>query len=243
MKPEGSPRLLIGSRGAVPWGWHDVLVAAAIAYGPVVALNLLASEAAGAATLGLTAGAALFVAGAFSAIVELILTLVVDGWATLWAWGYSLRRYRLGAAAWGFRRPRRSILWVVPLVVALNWESQALFAIPAPGSSLGFLDFFPHSPVGAVLLFADLCVVVPILEEVFHRGFVFQGLASSWGPLWGAIGSAVIFSAIHLEPDRFLSLVIMGLLFAWTFRRTGSLWGSIAAHVAVNGITFLIWLL
>ena len=81
-------------------------------------------------------------------------------------------------------------------------------------------------------------VVAPPVEEFFFRGFLFQSLRNSWGPVLGAIGSAVIFSAIHLQPDKFPQLVILGIALAFVFQRTDSLWPCIMFHALNNALAF-----
>ena len=93
-----------------------------------------------------------------------------------------------------------------------------------------------------MLLVIGACVLAPLFEETFFRGFLFQGLASWRGALWGAVISSALWSAIHLEPAVFIPLFIDGLLLAWVFRRNGSLWANIATHAAINVLAVLSWL-
>ena len=52
------------------------------------------------------------------AVAAVVGTVIFDSWWIVWAWVFSLRKFHLGPSAWGFRRPRLSILWLVPLAVA-----------------------------------------------------------------------------------------------------------------------------
>lgn len=127
----------------------------------------------------------------------------------------------------------------------------------ALGGSLGFtaayswvvttLDFAvlvpPDIPLelvlpgpAALLTIAALAFWTPLTEEVFFRGFVFGGLAERFGFVWASIASAVVFSLFHADPGVLLPIFVTGLLLAWLYRQTRSLWPAIAAHAAQNGI-------
>ena len=59
---------------------------------------------------------------------------------------------------------------------------------------------FPHTTLGFGLLVIGACVLAPLFEETFFRGFLFQGLASWRGAFWGAVISSALWSAGHLRP-------------------------------------------
>jgi hypothetical protein len=94
-----------------------------------------------------------------------------------------------------------------------------------------------------ILLALLACVIAPIFEEVFFRGFVFQGFARSWGPVWGGIVSATLFALSHQQLDIFVPLVALGLALAWVFYATRSLWACITLHAAFNAIAVAAWFL
>jgi uncharacterized protein len=221
-----APRL-----GPAPWRLRDVALVLAIAVGPFIVLNLV--RASGPA-LGASAGLAL---------VALVTILVEDGWLLAWAWRFSLRRYHLGLAAWGFRRPPLSILWLVPLAFVINAVVEVVYGSLAPVQPQKISDVFPHTLAGALLFVAVTCVMAPVLEEVFCRAFLFRGLIGTFGPLWAAVISAAIFAAMHLQPSGFLPLFVGGLLLAWLYYRTSSLWTNIALHAVINAVATLIWIL
>ena len=91
---------------------------------------------------------------------------------------------------------------------------------------------FPGPAV--VFTFQALAVATPLLEEVFFRGFVFSGLVPRLGVGWAIVASAVIFSLFHLAVGVLIPIFVTGLLLAWLYYRTGSLWPSIVAHAGQN---------
>lgn len=88
------------------------------------------------------------------------------------------------------------------------------------------------------LLTPAVIVAVPVLaavtEEVFFRGYL--------QPRIGIIASSVLFGLVHSGYGTVLQLVApfgLGLLFAYLFQRTGSLWAPIAAHFMFDFIQFM----
>lgn len=82
------------------------------------------------------------------------------------------------------------------------------------------------------ILFASF--IAPVNEEVLFRGLLV--------PRVGVFVSAVLFAAPHLSYDstfaiEFLAALAFGLLAGYVFKRTGSLYPSIVAHVLVNALT------
>lgn len=81
-------------------------------------------------------------------------------------------------------------------------------------------------------------------EELFYRGFVFKGLAYHMSPVVAAVLSASLFGLRHafqlayLLPAYpiasgvayFVWAAGFGLLWAWLYHRSGSLWLCIATH-------------
>jgi len=77
-------------------------------------------------------------------------------------------------------------------------------------------------------------VLSPIAEELVFRGILFAWLRRHVNFWIAGIASAVVFAGAHGIPDIILPTAILGLLFAWIYERTGSLWPAMLAHVAHN---------
>ena len=101
----------------------------------------------------------------------------------------------------------------------------------------------PFEAMRARLTFvlAGIAVVVaaPLAEEVFYRGLIFGGL-QRWGFWPAALISGAVFSGVHFDVGSFIPFFLIGVLLAWLFWRSGSLWESIALHALYNGISFSI---
>jgi len=214
-----------------PWGVRDVVVATAVGLGvPLVVGRLLPYHITAVPLLA-------------TSVVVLVFTLLQDVWFVGWAWALSLRRHALGLREWGFRRPGLSILWLVPLCLVIDVAVTIAVAPFLRPSGRSIVEVFPHTVAGGVLLALSAVVMAPLMEEVFFRGFLFRGLLARCGPVWSAVISAALFAAVHREPSRILPLFVAGLLLAWVYYRTRSLWTSIALHASVNALVFVLWLL
>ena len=92
----------------------------------------------------------------------------------------------------------------------------------------------------AVFTFQALAVVTPVVEEVFFRGFVFAGLAPRLGVVQAMVVSSVVFSVFHLGVGVFIPIFVTGLLLAWLYHRTGSLWPGVLAHGGQNALALAV---
>jgi uncharacterized protein len=86
-------------------------------------------------------------------------------------------------------------------------------------------------------------VIAPIGEEFLFRGVLQSVLTARLGAWVGVIGSAFLFALIHADLVLFVPIFLMGLLFAWIYRMTGSLWAPIWLHILNNLFASLLDLL
>ena len=80
----------------------------------------------------------------------------------------------------------------------------------------------------------------PFCEEIFFRGFALPVFARRYG-LWGGILiSAVLFSVFHFSIGAFVPIFIFGIVLAWLYVRTGSIYPSMVAHSVQNIVATLL---
>jgi uncharacterized protein len=86
-----------------------------------------------------------------------------------------------------------------------------------------------------------VCVVAPVCEEVFFRGYFFTALRN-WKGVWpAAIITGLTFGAIHAgsAPVGYLvPLAVFGFVLCLLYWRTGSLYPCIALHALNNSVAF-----
>jgi len=90
------------------------------------------------------------------------------------------------------------------------------------------------------LLFLLMFILVGLLEEIFFRGYIISTMASRHNKKWVIyLVSAIIFSIVHgTNPNvtifGLLNITLVGLLFAYMFDVTKSLWLPIGYHITWN---------
>ncbi len=142
--------------------------------------------------------------------------------------------------------------WALSLGV---FEAQYVLVKPP----LAYLEQFqglhdmlrPVNPLGWVLSIAAIAVAPAVGEEILFRGLLTPVLRRAAGPIVAIVGSAALFSLIHVDamPDgtrvyyRVLFAFVLGMLLAKLRLDTGSLWPPMIAHATLNATTFLVVLL
>lgn len=95
-----------------------------------------------------------------------------------------------------------------------------------------------------VFMFLATALLAPISEELLYRALVFGALHKKY-PVGAYIISALIFSAIHVVsyvgvyPAGYLALALLqylpaGLIFAWCYRKSGTIVTPIVIHMVNN---------
>lgn len=235
--PAGLPPEARGPlRRQAAWGWKHGLAGLAIGFGPEVVMYAVALGAVAPDTRDTTVTTA-------SAVALVVISLLVYTWQTGAAWVFSLRIAGRRLAAWGFRLPTRAYFWTIPAALAVVYAVSIVHDIVVSPRQQDIVGEFPHTPAGIALFVLLAVVIAPLFEEIFFRGFLFRAFASSWGWLAGAVASAAVFGVAHAQFDVFLPLFVLGLMLAWVYQRTGSLWTAISLHALFNGLSVLVWAL
>lgn len=84
-------------------------------------------------------------------------------------------------------------------------------------------------------------VIAPVVEEIFFRGFIFAGLKKRYTWVKAMLISSGLFALLHLRPLAVPPIFILGLVFAYLYQRSGSIWPAILIHSLVNGLA-VIWI-
>ena len=210
-------------------GWLDVLLVIVV----YLFVSLLVGTAIGllGPALVSTAGVLLiFTANAAAAIAGVGIVVVA--------------RRHLSAASVGLRRVSTRWLligvglglvgWLLTrgVVLAYFWitgdttNPQAGLANAAQGT---FAQF------ALTLLVAGLAV--PFGEELLFRGVLYTWLRR-WGVVIATLGSALVFGINHGINVVFPATVVLGLLLAFAYERSGSIWPGVVGHVFYNLLVF-----
>ena len=220
-------------RMTVPWTLRDaakavtlvVGVAALIVFGAALVLRGLEGTIPGSKLL-------------FSAVLEGVLLLAVWRFGP-WRYGQSWRALGLSAplgrdAFLALLVFLASLAFILLYTTTINLLGLASLTPPPIPDEL--MKTYPERIAAFVLI----VVVAPIAEEAFFRGFLLPVFAGQWGFWVGASFVSVLFAMAHLEPGILLPAFVSGMLLAWLYRRTGSLWNCCLAHSAQNALAFAV---
>ena len=86
-----------------------------------------------------------------------------------------------------------------------------------------------------------ICVLAPVVEEFFFRGFMFTVLARRMGVVWAMIVDGIVFGIGHAagaEIIQLLALGAFGMGLCLLYWRTQSIIPCMALHALNNSITF-----
>jgi uncharacterized protein len=248
---------------AIPWNIGDILKAALVAIAATVvmgiALGICMILLIGTTSLQDIASQHLTSTGMLQAIIDtlkangrlnvmLVMLFVFmalgEGAIPLGTWLFSVRKYRCRWEALGFRRfdvkkglLLAMIVTVVGIGISIGYE--ALIQELGWGTSSDIYLPFNANGIGIAFFAIIAAVVAPLAEETFFRGFAFQGLKKRYGQGWGIFLSALLFSLAHLSPSGLVPIFILGLMLAWLFNKTQSIWPCIIVHAAYNSIALL----
>lgn len=131
------------------------------------------------------------------------------------------------------------VLWVSMIVLAVTGGQFLNDFILITGINQIFPQYsnmtdtiMQNQPMWILLL--TVGILAPIAEELVFRGLVFRRM-KDWMNTGIAIGfSALLFGIYHGNIVQFLFAAIMGVLLAYVYHTTGTLWASILVHMVVN---------
>ncbi len=126
--------------------------------------------------------------------------------------------------------------WVgVALVFAVAWDGLTYLLDRAV-----IPEFMLRAYVTAYfvpLLWLAIVIAAPLAEELFFRGFLFEGIRYTRLGVTGAVViTSLLWAVIHLQygPYEISTVFILGLILGVARLATGSIYTSIAMHALVN---------
>lgn len=121
------------------------------------------------------------------------------------------------------------------IILVHNWILTAL-GIETQGDEILRLFEVLESPVWFIVVGA---VLAPLVEEIFFRGFLFQGFRAKYGWVNALLLSSGIFAAAHLDLASLVPTFVLGCLLAYLYHRSNSVWPGVILHVLVNSFGLL----
>jgi membrane protease YdiL (CAAX protease family) len=142
----------------------------------------------------------------------------------------------------GFRKPNiKWLLLLLPALPVLLFSNELMYAITER-----ILGQFPLEELmeqiiteDPLLMGINTGVVGPVGEEVFFRGFVYTGLRKKYGVKGGIFWSSLFFGLTHGIPWQIPYAFVAGIILAYVYEKTGSLYSPILLHVVNNSLSVI----
>jgi membrane protease YdiL (CAAX protease family) len=185
----------------------------------------------------------------FSPAFILLTILIQDAIMVWFVWHQVVRRRviplsEMGISSTQLGQTAKVAKWIlVGVVVGLALFSMSL-AIEQVQSSVGFSPPNEESVLGpesgdvagyAMWLISG-CLVAPLAEEFFFRGYAFYAFKRRHGLVVGVMVSALAFSLVHSNIYAILPILVAGIGLALAYHWSGSLVPPIIAHATNNFI-------
>ena len=135
------------------------------------------------------------------------------------SWRWILIAIGAGVAAFALKT---MAIWVWIRVFGEGENIQAPYAAAGSGGLLSL-----------ILATAFLSLLTPLGEELLFRGVIANALLR-YGPIIGVVGSALLFAVTHGLNTVFPAALVVGLITAEIFRRSGSVWPAVIVHAVHN---------
>ncbi len=183
-------------------------------------------------------------------LARYLMNLVFLGGGALF-WGVRRRRVTWDQLGLSPRHWRWMYLWLAILISALLNPIRAGLAVLIQllfGGGLAGLQ--QRSDIllaggftvpGFLLTLIFVGILAPVSEELYFRGLLFNWLDEHMS-LWPSVLiSAALFGLGHFDSIGVaVAAFIMGIVNAWVYARTRSLWMSIAIHIVTNSSAIIL---
>jgi membrane protease YdiL (CAAX protease family) len=91
-----------------------------------------------------------------------------------------------------------------------------------------------------ILMVVTICLLVPVMEELVFRGWLYSKIAQTkLGNIGALFLSSILFTTIHTQYDNAITLMIifsLGLLLGGVRYKSGNISYSIAIHILFNSL-------
>ena len=155
----------------------------------------------------------------------------------IFAWrGIHWRSLRFGIFKWDTLGIGCGLLMASYIIIIVHNALLFWLGIDTQGQNIVKLFAELDSPLW---FFIVGVIFAPLVEEIFFRGFLFQGFRAQYGWMTAMFLSAGIFAIAHLDLVALLPTFILGCLLAYVYHRSNSLWPGMILHFLVNSFGLL----
>lgn len=129
-----------------------------------------------------------------------------------------------------------SLLFVIGLMAVI---AMTVMGDEIPVAAQAVFEELRSSPLAEIIFFMGMLIVAPIGEEILFRGVLYGAIERAWSARWAMLISSVAFAAAHLEPERLIILLPLGLALGELRLRRRNLVTTISAHFVINCVAAL----
>lgn len=123
------------------------------------------------------------------------------------------------------------LLWGLVFLLAAGVVLEPLLALlPAPSM---------QSYGTGLWTIVSVVLLAPVFEELICRGLVLESLRARYGVVSAWLVSSLFFGILHLQPQLVVNAFFVGLILAFIYIRTDSLWPAMILHAVNNGVAYL----
>jgi membrane protease YdiL (CAAX protease family) len=150
----------------------------------------------------------------------------------IFAWrGVHWKRLGFGIFTWNTLGIGCGLLIAGYIVIILHNLILSTLGVNTQGEEIS--KFF--SELDSPLWFFIVGVIfAPLVEEIFFRGFLFQGFRQRYGWIKAMLLSSAIFAIAHLDPVALIPTFVLGNVLAYLYHRSNSIWPGTILHFLVN---------
>lgn len=170
-----------------------------------------------------------FAKGRFLALTSLISLTVT---ALLIWWYRSLRKAPAIHIKLGYKGLNPLLIgWCFLLMMAVATVLEPLYELmPTPDQDFG----------RGWWAFLAVVVIAPCFEEWICRGQIYGSLRSRYGAVRSMFLSALIFGLMHVQPVPVVNAFVLGLILAFIYHITSTLWAPIMLHTLNNAVAYFL---
>ncbi len=128
-------------------------------------------------------------------------------------------------------------LFFIPVRLVIGLGVQQLLRLPMDNlEARADILASDRSWVGFISTLLMAGAVIPFAEELFFRGMLYGWLRGRYGMWIGIAVSAFVFAIAHADIAIGVSNLILGLVLAWVYEHSQSLWVPVALHAVNNSL-------
>ncbi len=143
-------------------------------------------------------------------------------------------------------QPRQWAVWkcILGAAAAFGISMGLSFLLDVIGLTRAFPEYekisnLAFSGQNPFLLVLTIVIIGPLAEEVIFRWLIFGRIRFYFGSKWAILFSALLFGLYHMNMVQFVFCTLLGLIFAWLYDKSGCFWVHVAAHMAINFVGIL----